>query len=75
LPELQPGGMSGTPTPEQEQQAKSDLLLLDIETRTRQVQRLQTYERWLRIAMTAVAIFGAGAAFATLILHLTGWQP
>ena len=67
--------MSGTPTPEQEQQAKSDLLLLDIEMRTKQVQRLQTYERWLVIAMAAVAIFGAGAAFATLILHLTGWQP
>jgi hypothetical protein len=75
LPELRPGGISGTPTPEQERRAKSDLLLLDIETRTKQVQRLQTYERWLLIAMTAVAIFGAGAAFATLILHLTGWQP
>jgi hypothetical protein len=67
--------MSGTPTPEQEQRVNLDLKLLDIETRTQQVRRLKTYEGWLLIAMTAVAIFGAGAAFATLILHLTGWQP
>ena len=58
--------MSGIPTSEQEQRAKSDLLLLDNETRTKQVRRLKTYEGWLLIAMTAVAIFGAGAAFATL---------
>jgi hypothetical protein len=75
LPELWPGGMSYSPTPEQEHRAKSDLLLLDIETRTKQVRRLETYERWLLIAMTAVAVFGAGAAFATLMLHLTGWRP
>jgi hypothetical protein len=67
--------MSYSPTPEQEHRAKSDLLLLDIETRTKQVRRLETYERWLLIAMTAVAVFGAGAAFATLMLHLTGWRP
>jgi hypothetical protein len=67
--------MSGTPTPEQEQRVNWDLKLLDIETRTQQVRRLKTYEGWLLIAMTAVAIFGAGAAFATLILHLTGWRP
>jgi hypothetical protein len=67
--------MSGTPTPEQEQRVNLDLKLLDIETRTQQVRRLKTYEGWLLIAMTAVAIFGAGAAFATLILHLTGWRP
>ena len=67
--------MSVPPTPEQEERAKSDLLLLEIETRTEQIRRLKTCEGWLLIAMTAVAIFGAGAAFATLILHLTGWRP
>jgi hypothetical protein len=67
--------MSLPPTPEQQERAKWDLRLLDIETRTEQVRRLKTYEGWLLIAMTAVAIFGAGAAFATLILHLTGWRP
>jgi hypothetical protein len=67
--------MSGTPTPEQEQRVNWDLKLLDIETRTQQVRRLKTYEGWLLIAMTAVAIFGAGAAFATLILQQTGWRP
>ena len=67
--------MSVPPIPDQEERAKRDLLLLDIETRTEEVRQLKTYERWLLIAMTAVTIFGAGATFATLILHLTGWRP
>ena len=58
--------MSVPPTPEQEERAKWDLRLLDIETLTEPVRRLKTYERWLLIAMPAVATFGAGAAFATL---------
>lgn len=34
--------MSVPPTPEQEERAKWDLLLLDIEKRTQQVRRLKT---------------------------------
>jgi hypothetical protein len=63
--------MSVPPPPEQEQRVKSDLLLLDVETRTQQIRRLKTYERWLLITLTATTIFAAGAAVATLILRLT----
>ena len=64
--------MSTTPTEEQEQRAKWDLLLLDIEMRSEQVRQLKTYEG-LRLmfsgATAAAALIGAGAAGASIIIH------
>lgn len=73
--------MTALPSNEQEQRAKWDLLLLDIETRTEQLRQLsgvdheikleelrqlKTYEG-KRLVMTAgAAIFAAGAAFIKL---------
>jgi hypothetical protein len=66
---------TSVPTPEQEQRAKWDLLLLDIEARTVQVRQLKTYEPWRLAAALASASAVAGSAVAALILwvgHLAG---
>lgn len=56
------------PTSEDEQRAKWDLLLLDVELRHQQ-NRWETW-RFVLQAMTAgAALFGAGAASATLFIH------
>jgi hypothetical protein len=63
------------PTTEQEQRAKWDLLLLDLETRAEQVRQLKTYEgkRLVIQGLTAgAALFAAGAGFMTLVFHLWG---
>jgi hypothetical protein len=69
-----------TPTPEQEQRAKWDLLLLDLETRGEQIRQMKafpagTYEGW-KVAFAGMAAGGtllaAGAALMALILHLLG---
>jgi hypothetical protein len=56
------------PTPEQEQRAKWDLLLLDIETRSEQVRQLKRYEPWRLAAALSSAAAVAGSAVAALIL-------
>ena len=61
------------PTAEQQQRAKWDLLLLDIETRTEQLRQLKVYEprRLVFMGLTSgAALFGAGAAVATIALRL-----
>jgi hypothetical protein len=58
------------PSSEQEQRARWDLLLLDLEQRAEQVRQLKTYEgkRLIIQGMTAgAALFAAGAAFVKLI--------
>jgi len=58
------------PTPEQQQRAQWDLLLLDIEKRTEGLRQLKSYEprRLLLQAMTASAtLLGAGAAIGALV--------
>ena len=69
-----------TPTPEQKQRAKWDLLLLDLEVRAEQNRQMKafpagTYEGWkLAFAgMTAGAAFlAAGAGLMVLVLHWLG---
>jgi hypothetical protein len=63
------------PTPEQEQRAKWDLLLTDLEYRSEQLRQLKTFEpRRLVLSgiATGAAVFGSGAAAAGLILHWMG---
>lgn len=53
------------PSDEQEQRAKWDLLLLDIEHRIEQVQQLKSYEPWRLVVgglATGAAILGVGIA-------------
>ena len=50
------------PTPEQEQRAKWDLLLLDIELRTEQVRQLKRYEPWRLAATLLTVIIGLATA-------------
>lgn len=59
-----------TPTPEQEQRAKWDLLLLDIEKRTLEVIQLKRFETWKVIALflsTTAAWAGVIVALAHLL--------
>lgn len=56
------------PTTEQEQRAKWDLLLLDIETRTEQLRQLKRFEPWRLAATLAGAGTVAGSGAAALIL-------
>ena len=63
------------PTSDEEQRAKWDLLLTDLEFRLEQVRQLKTYEprRLVIQGVTAgAAIFGSGAALMALALHLAG---
>jgi hypothetical protein len=61
------------PTSEQDQRAKWDLLLLDIEHRTEQLRQLKSYEprRLMIQAITAsAALLGGGAALGALVTTL-----
>ena len=60
--------MSVTPTLEQEQRAKWDLLLLDLEYRAEQVRQAKRYEPWKLAAALASAGTVTGTAVAALIL-------
>jgi hypothetical protein len=70
--------MPNMPTTEQEQRAKWDLMLLDIEARTEQLRQMKTfpagtYEGWkLMVAATSAtaAVFIAGAAVGGLLAHV-----
>jgi hypothetical protein len=60
------------PSPEQEQRAKWDLMLLDLEQRTEQVRQMKRYEgpRLVIQALgAAAAVFIAGAAVGALALN------
>jgi membrane protein YqaA with SNARE-associated domain len=67
--------MSATavPSPEQQQRAKWDLLLLDLEQRAEQVRQLKRYEPW-RLAFAGAtagaALFAAGAGVMALLLRM-----
>ena len=62
------------PTMEQEQRAKWDLLLADIELRqdqlrlTRYQARWETAKAWAMMALATAALVGAGAALGKLIM-------
>lgn len=60
--------MSSEPTSEQQQRAKWDLLLLDIELRTEQVRQLKRYEVWKLAATLVTAGTTLGAAIAAAVL-------
>jgi hypothetical protein len=67
--------MSATvvPTAEQEQRAKWDLLLLDIEHRSEQLRQLKVFEprRMIIQGVTATAVLvGAGAALGGVLVKL-----
>jgi hypothetical protein len=61
------------PTREQEQRAKWNLLLLDIEQRTEQIRQMKSFEG-RRLAIQAVtaaaAVFAAGGVVGGLIVRL-----
>ena len=58
-----------TPTPEQEQRAKWDLLLTDIELKQEKLRQMKAFEPW-KLAFAGMtsgaALFAAGAAFVKL---------
>ena len=58
------------PTPEQQQRAKWDLLLLDLEYRAEQVRQLKRYEPWRLAATMTIAIVTAASALSAAILAL-----
>jgi len=61
-----------TPTVEQEQRAKWDLVLLDLELRAEQIRQMKTYEGWrlaIQATSAAAAVFIAGAAVGGLLIH------
>ena len=62
-------------TQEQEQRARWDLLLLDLEHRAEQVRQLKTYEGW-RLAIPTIAafaaVFAAGGVVGGLIVKILG---
>lgn len=61
------------PTPEEQQRAKWDLLLRDLELRAEQVRRIKTFEGWrlLFAGMTTTAvIFAAGGVVGGLLVRL-----
>lgn len=57
------------PTAEQEQRAKWDLLLLDIEMRTEEVRQLKRFEPLRLFATLLTAGVIAGGAAGALIVH------
>jgi hypothetical protein len=62
-----------TPTPEQEQRAKWDLLLADMERRAEEIRRLPTYEGWKLVAAgltVGAAVMAAGMVTGAFIVHL-----
>lgn len=59
---------TASPTPEQQQRAAWDLLLLDIEVRSVQLRQLKTYEPWRLAATLGSAAAVGGTAVAALIL-------
>jgi hypothetical protein len=64
---------TAVPDEQQQQRARWDLLLLDIEQRTEQVRQLKTYEgpRLIVQAITAAAaVFAAGGVVGGLIVNL-----
>jgi hypothetical protein len=61
------------PSPEQEQRAKWDLLLFDIELRAEQVRQMKRYEPWKLAATMASSSAVAGSAVAALILWAAHW--
>ena len=62
-------------TREQEQRARWDLLLLDLEHRAEQVREPKTYEGW-RLAVPTIAafaaVFAAGGVVGGLIVKILG---
>ena len=60
------------PPDEQQERARWDLLLLDLEHRAEQVGQLKTYEGWRLAtpATTAAAVFAAGGVVGGLIARL-----
>jgi hypothetical protein len=63
--------VSARPTPEQEQRARWDLLLLDIELRAEQVRQSKAYEPrriFAQMVTAAAALLGAGAALGALVI-------
>jgi hypothetical protein len=61
---------SPQPTPEQEQRAKWDLLLLDIELRTQQVIHMKRFETWKALATLLLAAAALGTSTIGAILWL-----
>jgi hypothetical protein len=64
------------PAQAQEQRARRDLLLLDLEHRAEQVHQLKPYEGW-RLAIPATiaafaAVFAAGGVVGGLIVKILG---
>ena len=57
----------------QQEEAKNDLLLADIEMRLEQVRQLKSYEPrrlWIQAITALAALFGAGAAVGAVITTL-----
>jgi hypothetical protein len=59
-----------TPSAEQEQRARWDLLLLDLEFRAEQICQLKRVEPWRVFATLASSVAVAGSAVAALILWI-----
>ena len=72
-PETTPGTGTVLPTPEQQQRAKWDLLLTDLEYRGEQLRQIRAFEPW-RMVFTAItaaaALMGAGGVVGGLIVRL-----
>jgi hypothetical protein len=64
--------MAVTPSAEQEQRARWDQLLLDIETRTEQLRQMRPFEGYRIVVASAIAVFFAGAAIGGLLAHFLG---
>lgn len=62
-----------TPTAEQEQRAKWDLLLLDIETRTEQLRQIKAAPTHTVIIQLVASSLTAGIAFVAAISGGTIW--
>ena len=67
--------MTITPTAEQEQRAKWDLLLRDLELRGEQIRQMKAFEGprlFIQALSAAAAVFIAGAAVGGLLIHWLG---